>query len=58
MLSEEVIVQIYHWYQEGMRVRYIASHFNIAEPYVYSIVKGEVYKHLHSTFFPKEASKQ
>lgn len=58
MLAEDDVLKIYRWYVEGMAVRDIAKHFDIAEPYVYSIVKGKVYKPLHSIYFPHKEVKK
>jgi len=52
-LTDEDVIQIYNWYQEGMAVRDIAQHFDITEPYVYSLVRGKARKHLYRMYFPR-----
>ena len=52
-LRDEDVIEIYRYYLEGMPVRDIARMFDITEPYVYSLVKGKVYKDLHDLYFPK-----
>jgi len=53
-LTDEDVVNVYNWYSEGMPVRDIARHFDITEPYVYSLVHGRTRKALHDMYFSKK----
>jgi len=53
-LSDEDVLKIYNWYEEGMTVRDIARHFDVVESHIYNIVNGRVRKDLHRIYYPNK----
>ncbi len=53
-LSDEEVLQLYNWYCEGMSPRDLARHFDITEPYVYSLIHGRTRKRIHEIYFGKK----